>query len=217
VLEVSREPEVAPEPVPTPEVVAEEVPVEGAMITACTVAPSPSHGTPASLSPAPRITVARGAASVAGLEVVLGHPTPYSADNIPLGEVVSMAHRALSQVQRVLRRKGEDLTDEHRRLQLWASMLKRMMVTKRAAAWARQDGFNLQVEIITNATPTPSMPLPTCMSCAHRPRPGPVLSSSRRRTLPCAHARSTSGCGRWKSWRGSCKSERAAASTGRAG
>jgi hypothetical protein len=30
--------------------------------------------------------------------MVLEHPTPYEPDNIPLGEAVSMAHRALSQV-----------------------------------------------------------------------------------------------------------------------
>jgi hypothetical protein len=56
---------------------------------------------------------------------------------------VSMPHRALSQVQRVLRHEGEDLADEHRRLQLWASMLKRTMVFERAAARARQHGFDL--------------------------------------------------------------------------
>jgi hypothetical protein len=54
-----------------------------------------------------------------------------------------MAHRALSQVQRVLHREGEDLDDEHRRLHLWASMLKRMTISERAAARARQHGFDL--------------------------------------------------------------------------
>jgi hypothetical protein len=71
--------------------------------------------------------------------VVLGHPTPYAPDDIPLGEAMSTAHRALSQVQRVLRR----------RLQLWASMLKRTTVSERVAAWARQHGFDLQVKAIT--------------------------------------------------------------------
>jgi hypothetical protein len=65
-----------------------------------------------------------------------------------VGEAVSTAHQALSQAQRVLHRKGEDLADERRRLQLWASMLKRMTVSERAAAQARQHGFNLQVEAI---------------------------------------------------------------------
>jgi hypothetical protein len=74
----------APEPVP--EVVPEEVPVEGAMIAARTAAPSPSHSAPVPFSPAPRIAAVAGAASDAGLEVVLGHPTPYALDHIPLGE-----------------------------------------------------------------------------------------------------------------------------------
>jgi hypothetical protein len=113
------------------------------MIATRAATPSPSHGTPAPFSSVPRIAATRGAASGAGLAVVLGHPTPYAPDDIPLGEVVSMAHRALSQVQRVLRRKGEDLTDEHRRLQLWASMLRRTTIVERVAAWARQHGFDL--------------------------------------------------------------------------
>jgi hypothetical protein len=81
--------------------------------------------------------------------VVLGHPTPYASDDIPLDEVVSTNHQALSQVQRVLCHEGENLDDECQRLQLWASMLKRMTVSERAAARARQHGFDLQVEAIT--------------------------------------------------------------------
>jgi hypothetical protein len=61
---------------------------------------------------------------------------------------VSTAHQALSQAQHVLHREGEDLADERRRLQLWASMLKRKTMSERAAAWARQHGFDLQVEAI---------------------------------------------------------------------
>jgi hypothetical protein len=80
------------------ELVPEEVPVEGAMITMRAAAPSLSHDTPASFSPAPRIAAAKGAASGAVLEVVLRHPTPYALDDIPLGETVSTAHRALTQV-----------------------------------------------------------------------------------------------------------------------
>jgi regulator of protease activity HflC (stomatin/prohibitin superfamily) len=61
---------------------------------------------------------------------------------------MSTTHQALSQAQRVLHRVGEDLTNERRRLQLWASMLKRTTVSERAVAWARQHGFDLQVEAI---------------------------------------------------------------------
>jgi hypothetical protein len=82
------------------------------------------------------------------MEVVLGHPTPYALGNISLGEAVSTAHQALSQAQRVLHREGEDLVDERRRLQLWASLFKWAKVSKRAVAWARQHGFDLQVEAI---------------------------------------------------------------------
>jgi hypothetical protein len=145
--ESEEEPEMAPEPVP--EVVSEEVPAEGAMIAVHAAAPSPSHGALAPSSPVPRIAAGTGDVSDAGLEVVLGHPTPYASDGIPLGKAVSIAHRAMFLVQHVLRREGEDLADVRRRLQLWASMLKRMMVLERAAAQARQHGFNLQVQAIT--------------------------------------------------------------------
>jgi hypothetical protein len=82
------------------------------------------------------------------MEVVLGHHTPYAMGDISVGEDVSTAHQALSQAQRVLHREGEDLADERQRLQLWASMLKRIMVSERAAVRARQHGFDLQVEVI---------------------------------------------------------------------
>jgi hypothetical protein len=57
-----------------------------------------------------------GAAADEGLEVVLGHPTPYASGDISMGEAVSMAHQALSQAHRILHCKGEDLTDERRHL-----------------------------------------------------------------------------------------------------
>jgi hypothetical protein len=68
--------------------------------------------------------------------------------DISVSEAVSTAHQALSQAQRVLRRKGEDLADERRRLQLWASMLKRTTVSERAVERARQHDIDLQVEAI---------------------------------------------------------------------
>jgi hypothetical protein len=82
------------------------------------------------------------------MEVVLGHPTPYASGDISMGEAMSTAQQALSQAQRILHHEGEDLSDERRHLQLWTSMLKRMTVSERAAARARQHGFELQVEAI---------------------------------------------------------------------
>jgi hypothetical protein len=82
------------------------------------------------------------------MKVVLGHPTTYAPGDISVGEAVITAHQALSLAQRILHREGEDLADEHRSLKLWLSMLKRMMVSERAAARARQHGFDLQVEAI---------------------------------------------------------------------
>jgi hypothetical protein len=155
--ELEEEPEMAPEPVP--EVVLEEVPAEGAMITTHVVAPFPSHGAPVPSSPAPCIAATAGAASDAGLEVVLGHPTPYALYNISLGEVVSTAHRALSQLQCVLHLEGEDLADERRCLYLWASMLKRTIVSERAATWAQPCGFDLYVEAITQRDADPKRAL----------------------------------------------------------
>jgi hypothetical protein len=80
--------------------------------------------------------------------VVMGHPTCHAPGDISLDGVVSSALRALSQVQRVLRREDGDLTDERRRLQLWASMLKETTITERAEARGRQCGFDLQAEAI---------------------------------------------------------------------
>jgi hypothetical protein len=82
------------------------------------------------------------------MEMVLGHLTLYAPGDISVSEVVSTTHQALSQAQRMLHREGEDLANERCRLQLWATMLKRMTMSGRAAAWAPQHGFYLQVEAI---------------------------------------------------------------------
>jgi hypothetical protein len=110
----------------------------------------PSRGARAPLSLAPRRAAASGATIDEGIEVVLGHPTPYALGDISMGEVMSTAHQALTQAQCILHREGEDLADELRRLQLWASLLKRTMVSERAMAQAWQHGFNLQVEAIAH-------------------------------------------------------------------
>jgi hypothetical protein len=140
-VESEGEPEVAPEAVP------EQAPTEGAMIAVHTAAAPPlSHGARAPLSSP---VVALGVAASEGMEVVLGNPPPpYASGDIFVDEAVSTAHQALSQAQRVPRRECEYLADERRRLQLWASMLKRTTMSERAAAWARQHGFDLQVEAI---------------------------------------------------------------------
>jgi hypothetical protein len=49
-------------------------------------------------------------------EVIMGHPTFYALDDIPLDDAMSMAHRALSQAQRVLHWEDEGLIDERQRL-----------------------------------------------------------------------------------------------------
>jgi hypothetical protein len=70
------------------------------MIVAHTATPSPPHGAAVASSLAPRAAVAVGAAAgvIVGPEVIMGHPTFYAPDDIPLDEAVSTAHRALSQV-----------------------------------------------------------------------------------------------------------------------
>jgi hypothetical protein len=105
VVEAEGEPEVAPEP--ASEVVPEEALAEGAMIAVrVAVAPPPSRGARAPLSSAPRKAAALRAATGEGMEVVLGHPTPYAPGDISVGEAMSTAHQALSQVQRVLHHEG---------------------------------------------------------------------------------------------------------------
>jgi hypothetical protein len=146
--DVSEGPADALETVPSPspvEVLAEEVtPVVRTIVPspplAIAVASSSALGTAAPTNAA--------ADAVGEPEVVMGHPTCHAPGDISLDGVVSTALRALSQVQRVLRREDGDLTDERRRLQLWATMLKENTVTKRAEARGRQRGFDLQAEAI---------------------------------------------------------------------
>jgi hypothetical protein len=59
-------------------------------------APPPSRGAHAPLSSAPPRATALGAAAGEGMEVVLGHPTPYAPNDISVGEAMSTAHQALS-------------------------------------------------------------------------------------------------------------------------
>jgi hypothetical protein len=137
------------EPEAVPEVAQEEAPADGAMIAVrVAVTPPSSRGACTLLLSAPRRAAASGAVAGEGMEVVLGHPTPYAPGDFSVSEAVSTAHQALSQAQRVLHHEGEDLVDERRRLQLWASMLKRTMMSERVAARARQHDFDLQVEAI---------------------------------------------------------------------
>jgi hypothetical protein len=129
------DPKVALDPVL--EVEWEEALVEGAMIIVREVAtPPPSRGARAPLLSAPRRATASGVATGEGMEVVLGHPTPYVSGDISVGEAMSTAHQALSQAQRIMHHEGEDLADERQRLQLWASLLKKTTVSEREKAWA---------------------------------------------------------------------------------
>jgi hypothetical protein len=133
--ELEEELEMVSEPVP--EVVLDEVPVVGVMINAHGAA-SPSHGAAEASSLAHRTPAAMDAATgvVREPEMVMGHPMFHASDDIPLDEAVNTVHRALSQAQPVLHWEDEDLTDERRCLQLWATMLKETMVTERVVAWA---------------------------------------------------------------------------------
>jgi hypothetical protein len=183
-------PEVVPSPLPV-EVLAEE-----ATPVVCTAAPSsPLAVAAASSSALGTAAPADAAADAVGeTEVAMGHPTYHALGDISLHGAVSTALRALSQVQRVLCREDGDLIDKRQRLQLWASMLKETMVTERAEARGRQRGFDLQAEAIELRDADSRRALADA----------PSSSSSRRRILPCARARSTSGRERWKSWRGGC-------------
>jgi hypothetical protein len=67
----------------------------------------------------------------------------YASGDISMNEAVSTAHQALSQAHHVLHCEGEDLIDERRHLQLWASMLKQTTMFERVVVRARQHGFDL--------------------------------------------------------------------------
>jgi hypothetical protein len=135
---------VVPSPLPV-EVLAEE-----ATPVVRTAVPTSPLAVAAASSPALGAAAAAdvGADAAGETEVVMGHPTYHAPGDVSLDGAVSTALRALSQVQRVLRRKDGDLTDERQRLQLWASMLKETMATERAEARGRQRGFDLQAEAI---------------------------------------------------------------------
>jgi hypothetical protein len=146
--DMSESPADAPEAVSSPspvEVLAEEA----TPVVRTAVPSSPLATTAASSSALGTAAPADAAADAVGEpEVVMWHPTCHALDDISLDEAVSTTLRALSQVQRVLRREDGDLADERRRLQLWASMLKETTVTERAEARGRQRGFDLQAEAI---------------------------------------------------------------------
>jgi hypothetical protein len=146
--DVPESPADAPEVVPSPSPV--EVLAEKATPVVCTAVPSsPLAAAAASSSALSTAAPMDAAADVVGeIEVVMGHPTYHAPGDISLDGTVSTALRALSQVQRVVRREDGDLADERRHLQLWASMLKETTVTERAEARGRQRGFDLQAEAI---------------------------------------------------------------------
>jgi hypothetical protein len=146
--DVMEDPTDVPEMVPSPS--PEEVLAEKAMLVVCATVPSSPLAAAEASSSAPGTTAPADAVAdvVGGLEVVMGHPTCHAPGDISLDGAVSTAFRALSQVQRALRWEDADLTDERRRLQLWATMLKETTITERAAARGRQRGFYLQAEAI---------------------------------------------------------------------
>jgi hypothetical protein len=133
-------------PSPSPE----EVLAEKVMLVVCAAVPSLPLAAAEASSSAPGTAAPADAAAdaVGGPEVVMGHPSCHAPGDISLDGAVSTALRALSQVQRALRWEDEDLADERRRLQLWATMLKETMVTERAAARGRQLDLDLHAEAI---------------------------------------------------------------------
>jgi hypothetical protein len=147
-VDVPESPADASEAVPSPspvEVLAEEA----TPVVRTAVPSSPLAAAVASPSALGTAAPADAAADAVGeTEVVMGHPTYHTPSDISLDGAVSTALRALSQVQRVLRREDRDLTDERRRLHLWASMLKETTIFERAEARGRQCGFDLQAEAI---------------------------------------------------------------------
>jgi hypothetical protein len=147
-VDVPESPADAPEVVPSPspvEVLAEEA----TPVVRTTVPSSPLAAAAASSSALGTAAPVDAAAdAVEETEVVMGHHTYHAPGDISPDGAVSTALKALSQVQRVLRREDEDLADERQRLQLWASMLKETTATERAKAWGHQRGFDLQAEAI---------------------------------------------------------------------
>jgi hypothetical protein len=140
--------------------------------------------------------------------MIMWHPTLYMADDIPLDEAMSIAHRALSQVHMSCTRKMRASL-----MSAGASSYGPPCSRRRQSPRGRRHGhgsvaLTCKWRPLANVMSTPCGPLLTRRSCMHWPRPGLVPSSSKRGTSPCAHARSTSGRRMWKSWRGSYWSKR---------
>jgi hypothetical protein len=106
----------APEVVLSPSLV--EVLAEEATPVVRSAAPSSPLAAAAASSSAPCAAAPTDAAAdaVEETEVVTGHPTYNAPGDISLDGAVSMALRALSQVQHVLRREDGDLADKRQRL-----------------------------------------------------------------------------------------------------
>jgi hypothetical protein len=108
-VDVPESPADAPEAASSPSAV--EVLAEEATPVVCTAVPSlplaAAAASPSALGTAAPVHAAADA-------VVMGHPTFHAPGDISLDGVVSTALRALSQVQRVLRREDGDLADERR-------------------------------------------------------------------------------------------------------
>jgi hypothetical protein len=69
-------------------------------------------------------------------EVVHGHPLLRAPWDISLDEAMGTTHWALHQAQEVLHREHDGVNVKHRRVLLWASMLKGRMTSERARAQA---------------------------------------------------------------------------------
>jgi hypothetical protein len=66
------------------------------------------------------------------LEAIFGHPPLRAPGDVSLDEAMGTAHWALNQAWDVLRQESGDIQDEHRRLLLWTSILKRRTTSERA-------------------------------------------------------------------------------------
>jgi hypothetical protein len=83
-----------------------------------------------------------------GPEVILGCPPLLAAGNVSLHVVVGMTHWALTQAQDVHSRQYGSINDEHRRLLLWASLLKERTTYERAKSMVRQEHLDKREELM---------------------------------------------------------------------
>jgi hypothetical protein len=87
---------------------------------------------------------------------------------------------------------------------LWLSLLKERTVSEKEKAEVRHKHLDVRLAITEELDAESQKPLANAKDLYAAAKPGLMLPSSRRRTLPCAHSPSMSGSEQWLSRSRTC-------------